>query len=231
MRFAILAAGNGSRLAADGCRTPKPMTVLNGVPMIERLARQFTDCGASRIAVVVNPCQPQTVDHIHALSLSLPLDIVVAATPSPMHSLMALSPYLEGAPFVAATVDTVFRASALKSLVAHFEEGLFDGVMGVTGLADDEKPLWVRTDAGMRITGFLDERENCRFVSAGVYALPPEALDVLGLAVREGETKFRHFQRRLLDSGLSLEAFDMGQVVDVDHASDIDAARQILLGQ
>ena len=38
----------------------------------------------------------------------------------------------------------------------------------------------------------------------------------------------RHFQRALLDKGLKLRAWPMGKVVDVDHAADIDAARQII---
>ena len=37
----------------------------------------------------------------------------------------------------------------------------------------------------------------------------------------------RYFQRRLLECGLRLKAFDMGQVVDVDHVSDIDKAAKI----
>ena len=37
----------------------------------------------------------------------------------------------------------------------------------------------------------------------------------------------RYFQRRMLESGLRLKAFDMGQVVDVDHVSDVAKACQI----
>jgi hypothetical protein len=37
----------------------------------------------------------------------------------------------------------------------------------------------------------------------------------------------RYFQRQLLESGMKLRAFDMGEVVDVDHVSDIAKAELI----
>ena len=46
MRFGIIAAGEGSRLALEGSGQPKPLVPIAGVPMIERLARIFMNCGA-----------------------------------------------------------------------------------------------------------------------------------------------------------------------------------------
>ena len=37
----------------------------------------------------------------------------------------------------------------------------------------------------------------------------------------------RYFQRQLLEAGFRLKAFDMGQVVDVDHISDVERAQKI----
>lgn len=229
MRFAIIAAGDGSRLAAEGLGVPKPLVRIEGMPMIGRLTRMFVSHGADRVAVIVNPRQPETVAFMRDLSKTLPVDLVVEDTPTPMHSLHALAPYLQGVPFCATTVDTVFRDDSLAGLIKAFEGSDFDGMMGVTGLVDDEKPLYVRTERDMTISAFLDEKADCRFVSAGVYALAPAALDVLARAVGEGEKRMRHFQRRLLDNGMRLKAFDMGQVIDVDHVADIEAARRMLL--
>ena len=41
MKFAIIAAGEGSRLAQEGITTPKPLIEIQGVPMIERLVKIF----------------------------------------------------------------------------------------------------------------------------------------------------------------------------------------------
>jgi hypothetical protein len=40
----------------------------------------------------------------------------------------------------------------------------------------------------------------------------------------------RNFQRALVASGLDVRAFDMGKIMDVDHASDIIKAKQFING-
>ena len=223
MRFGIISAGEGSRLASEGFSQPKPLVPICGVPMIERLIRIMNACGAQRIAVIVNGENPETV----SLLKSLPVDLVVKKTPTPMHSLMELAPYLEGDRFCVTTVDTVFSESRFRLMMDEFSASPFDGLMGVTSLIDDEKPLYVGTDSEMMITGFHDSQDECRYVSAGIYALKPQALDVLRGCLESGQTRMRYFQRQLLEAGMRLKAFDMGQVVDVDHVSDVARAQEI----
>ena len=144
-----------------------------------------------------------------------------------MHSLMELAPYLGQDRFCVTTVDTVFQESRFRAMVDEFSNTPFDGLMGVTAFVDDEKPLYVETDKTMTITGFHDTRNDCRFVSAGIYALKAPALDVLAECLESGQTRMRYFQRKLLEAGMRLKAFDMGQVVDVDHVCDIKKAQKI----
>lgn len=224
MRYAILSAGQGSRLAAEGFSKPKPLVPLAGMPMIERLAGIFMRCGAERIAVIVNSQHRETVDLLEDMAARMPIDLVVKDTPSPMHSLMELAPYLKGGKFCVTTVDTVFDERRFAAMTDSFLTSDYDGMMGVTALVDDEKPLYVGTDSDMMITGFHDEKGDCRFVSAGIYALTPVALDILAGCVESGNLRMRHFQRRLLAAGLKLKAFDMGRVIDVDHVSDVQKA-------
>lgn len=227
MRFGIIAAGEGSRLALEGSGQPKPLVPIAGVPMIERLARIFMNCGADRIAVIVNDRNPDTVSYVRRMSAHMPIDLVVKNTPTPMHSLMELAPYLGRERFCVTTVDTVFRENELADMMKAFESTSYDGLMGVTSLIDDEKPLYVDTDSDMLIRGFLDEQGGCRFVSAGIYALKAQALDVLAQCLESGQTRMRYFQRRLLEEGMRLKAFDMGRVIDVDHVGDIEKAGEI----
>ena len=227
MRFGIIAAGEGSRLALEGSGQPKPLVPIAGVPMIERLARIFMNCGADRIAVIVNDRNPDTASYVRRMSAHMPIDLVVKSTPTPMHSLMELAPYLGRERFCVTTVDTVFRENELVDMMKAFESTSYDGLMGVTSLIDDEKPLYVDTDSDMLIRGFLDEQGGCRFVSAGIYALKAQALDVLAQCLESGQTRMRYFQRRLLEEGMRLKAFDMGRVIDVDHVGDIEKAGEI----
>lgn len=227
MVFGIISAGEGSRLAKEGFCLPKPLVPLDGMPMIERLARIFMQCGAERIAVIVSGRDTETVSLLERLSGQIPLDLIVKPTPSPMHSLMELAPYLGDDRFCVTTVDTVFSVSRFRAMMDEFSKTTLDGLMGVTSLIDDEKPLYVDVDSEMMITGFHDLQDDCRYVSAGIYALKTAALDVLEGCLESGQTRMRYFQRQLLDSRMRLKAYDMGQVVDVDHVSDIIKAEQI----
>ena len=227
MRFGIIAAGEGSRLALEGSGQPKPLVRIGGVPMIERLARIFMNCGAQSIAVIVNDRNPETAAYVRQMAANMPIDLVVKSTPTPMHSLMELAPYLGRDRFCVTTVDTVFRENELADMMKAFESTSYDGLMGVTSLIDDEKPLYVDTDSDMLIHGFLDDQGGCRFVSAGIYALKAQALDVLAQCLESGQTRMRSFQRRLLEVGMRLKAFDMGRVIDVDHVADIEKAQEI----
>lgn len=227
MRFGIISAGKGNRLVAEGYGQPKPLVPVNGVPMIERLARIMMRCGAERIAVIVNADNRETAEFVRRLSRELPIDLTVKSTPTPMHSLMELSPYLGQGRFCVTTVDTVFAESRFRAMMDEFARIPYDGIMGVTSLIDDEKPLYVDVDGEMMIRGFLDEMGVSRFVSAGIYALNASAFDVLEGCLGSGQTRMRYFQRQLLESGLRLKAFDMGRVVDVDHADDVAKAQQI----
>ena len=231
MHFGIISAGEGSRLASEGFSLPKPLVPIGGMPMIERLTHIFMECGAERIAVIINGDNLETISLLNSLAAEMPIDLVIKKTPSPMHSLMELAPYLGDDRFCVTTVDTVFCPSRFRTMMDEFADTRYDGLMGVTSFIDDEKPLYVDTDDDMLIRGFLDEQGDCRLVSAGIYALKAPALDVLAQCLDSGQTRMRWFQRQLLEAGMRLKAFDLGQVVDVDHVSDIEKARKIALEQ
>lgn len=237
MKYAIIAAGEGSRLVSEGVAEPKPLVRLGGETLIDRLVRIFTDNGATGIVIVYRSGMDGVAAHVSRLAGTgagvrhVPVEAVEALTPSSMHSLMAIADRLEGAPFCLTTVDTVFAESAFSRYVAALSavaDGSLDGVMGVTGYVDDEKPLYVNTDGDMNITAFLDSAHACRYVSAGVYGLSPRSLGVLRACVEAGESRMRNFQRALLRGGLRLKAEDMGMVFDIDHAADIAKAESFI---
>ena len=231
MRYAVIAAGEGSRLAQEGMTTPKPLVKIGGECMIDRLVRIFVAAGAKEVCVVCNPSSEAYVKSRQ--EAGAPLRSIVRTTPSSMHSMYELMPMLEGdEPFVLTTVDTVFRESEFQDYVTAFEKmvaaGEADGLMGVTTYIDDEKPLYVATDDDLNIRAFLDADENPRYVSGGIYGLTPCALATLRRCVDRGESRMRNFQRALLTDGLQLKAFPFTKVIDVDHAGDIAKAEALL---
>ncbi|MBO7272358.1 MAG: NTP transferase domain-containing protein, partial [Bacteroidaceae bacterium] len=199
MKFAILAAGEGSRLASEGVAKPKPLVELQGVPLIERLIRIFARNGASSINIIVNEQQPETVEFIKSIEVGCPINIVIKSTPSSMHSMHALSHLLRGEKFCLTTVDTLFREDEFANYIKKFEEYEGDGIMAVTDYIDDEKPLYIATDENMEITAFCDKpTPETHYISGGIYGLSPKALDILDRCMNDGIHRMRNFQRRLV---------------------------------
>jgi NDP-sugar pyrophosphorylase family protein len=229
MKFAILAAGEGSRLASEGVAKPKPLVELQGVPLIERLIRIFARNGASSINIIVNEQQPETVEFIKSIEVRCPINIVIKSTPSSMHSMHALSHLLRGEKFCLTTVDTLFREDEFANYIKKFEEYEGDGIMAVTDYIDDEKPLYIATDENMEITAFCDKpTPETHFISGGIYGLSPKALDILDRCMNDGIYRMRNFQRRLVESGMKLKAFPLGKIIDIDHAEDIIKAEEFV---
>ena len=234
MKYAVIAAGEGSRLIKEGITTPKPLLEVNGEKLVDRLLRIFEAHGASEVAIICNEQMTEVKHHLLAVQQNyrLPLRLVVKSTSSSMHSMWELSRWLDDGPFVLTTVDTVFREAEFSRYVSDFQEALqcddADGLMGVTDYIDDEKPLYVGVGEGMWITAFLDQCDVPRYVSGGIYGLTPKSLDTLRACVERGEMRMRNFQRAMLRDGLRLKAWPFTKVLDIDHASDIQKAEAFL---
>ncbi len=232
MKFAVIAAGEGSRLLQEGVECCKPLVQIQGEPMIDRLLRIFVDNGATEIVVIVNERSTSVKEHLEQLSLPVPLRLVVRDTPSSMHSLHAIAPYLREGPFCLTTVDTIFKEDDFEEYIRTFATADADGCMAVTPFVDDEKPLYVATDGGCRIKGFHDTQEpEDKYVSGGIYCLKPNALDVLEKCIRGGMSRMRNFQRALIAEGIRLKACPFAKIVDVDHKDDIRKAEIFLKGE
>lgn len=230
MNYAIIAAGQGSRLVQEGVKKCKPLVELDGEPMIARLIRIFGQNNAESISVIVNEEMTEVKAFLDGLTVPCPLNVVVKTTSSSMHSFYELSQVMKSGKFCLTTVDTVFKEEDFARYIKAFEQDSEnDGLMAVTPFIDDEKPLFVDVDEEMRIKAFLDERENAvKYVSGGVYALNEKAFDVLECCIDGGMSRMRNFQRALIDSGLKLRAFAIDKIVDVDHASDIAVAERFI---
>ena len=237
MKYAIIAAGEGSRLAQEGIARPKPLVKVGTECLIDRLIRVFIQNGATEIVAICNEQMTEVRAHLQQIQQAgeIPLKFVVKSTPSSMHSMWELSRWLRDEPFVLTTVDTIFREEEFRTYVDTFrknvEQGEADGLMGVTDYIDDEKPLYVSTDDDLQITGFLDRCDSPRYISGGIYGLTPRSIDTLGRCIERGESRMRNFQRALGADGLRLKAWPFSKVLDIDHASDIQKAECFLRGE
>lgn len=229
MHYAIIAAGEGSRLTGEGVATPKPLVQIGGEPLINRLIRIFEQNNAESISIILNSNIPALIEHVSNLKTEVKLNIVNKSTPSSMHSFYELSPYLNNK-FCLTTIDTIFREEEFKTFITDFETSQnHAGAMVVTDYIDDEKPLYVSTDEELNITGFHDSHiEGIKYISGGIYALTSPALEVLNKCIESGISRMRNYQRALITAGLKLKAVPFTKVIDIDHATDIEKAEQFI---
>lgn len=235
--FGIIAAGDGNRIKEEGSMLPKPLVEIEGKPMIGRLIDIMMSCGANSVSVIVNSDMPEVWDYLQELhpESGCELKMISKKTPSSMHSFYELLNLMKPTgKFVITTVDTIFRRVDFENYVEYFRNAPhdIDGVMGVTSFIDDEKPLYVETEGRHRIVAYKDAPfEGVKYVSAGIYGLHPSAFPVLQECISTGMNRMRNFQRKLVEKGLNLDAYDLGKVLDVDHIADIDKANKFLRGE
>lgn len=234
MKFAIIAAGDGSRLAQEGITEPKPLVKVRGERLIDRLIRIFMGNNATEIVVICNEQMSDVASHLKMIQdeglngRHVPLRFVIKSTPSSMHSFYELRHFLCDEPFILTTVDTIFDESEFHDYVLSFQDKIAQGtdaLMGVTDYIDDEKPLYVGVAKVMRINGYYDTPQaDSRFISAGIYGLTASSLDILETCIEKGESRMRNFQRALVAADLRIEAFPLTKVFDIDHIEDIKKA-------
>ncbi len=230
MNYAIIAAGEGSRLAQEGVAKPKPLVELQGEPMIGRLINIMLRSNAESISIIVNEHMTEVREYLESLELPVPLNLVVKTTPSSMHSLWHLSRVIPKGKFCLTTVDTIFREEDFRGYIEAFEDDeQHDGMWAVTPFVDDEKPLWVDVDEEMGITAFRDKPwHGSKYVSGGIYAMTDKAFVVLDKCIEQGISRMRNFQRALVEADFNLQAYSIDKIVDVDHADDIATAEAFL---
>ena len=129
MKFAIISAGEGSRLSQEGSQLPKPLVEINGKAMIDRLVDIFIANGAEQIVIIINNEVQMTKNHLAELKAKspVPVEVVVKTTPSSMHSFFELSRYLKDDKFCLTTVDTIFGEDEFSKYITEFRQGRTDG--------------------------------------------------------------------------------------------------------
>lgn len=230
MKAGIIAAGEGSRLKSEGVPGPKPLVRVGGMTLLERLLSTFHRCGIREVHCIINEESTEIRDYTDRLGLPLKVSFLVKSTPSSMHSLFELSPYLSDGPFLLSTVDSIFDEDELRSFLARSAAiPPADGVLAVTSFVDDENPLYVRTAEDGSVLSF-SKTERAPVVTGGLYLFSPRIFTEIPAAGRAGMERLRNFLAHLIASGYRFETFPFSKIVDIDHARDIAVAEAMLGG-
>ena len=147
MNYAIIAAGEGSRLRKEGFKSVKPLVKVCGEYLIERLIRIFKDNKAEQISIIINEESEDLQQFLNSRDFGVKINLIVKSTPSSLHSFWNIIHHSNFEECCLTTVDTIFNENDFKQYISYFQKdkGL-DALMGITDFIDDEKPLYVQTD-------------------------------------------------------------------------------------
>ncbi|HEY3219786.1 MAG TPA: NTP transferase domain-containing protein [Gemmatimonadales bacterium] len=225
MQGLILAGGRGSRLAADGVETPKPLVEIAGRPQIVNLIETFAELGCESITCMVR--DGITVELPRASRAS----VRTCRTPSSLHTLVAGLATVPPGPVFCAMVDTVMPPGDWRRVYRGVTERLEAGsvaVLAVTPFVDDELPLYVTRDAEGLATGIFDTPPRAPLlVTGGVYGLNAQARRLAAVAVASLH-RMRAFLRLLVELRAPVATVEVPRIIDLDHKRDLEAAERWL---
>jgi NDP-sugar pyrophosphorylase family protein len=226
LRGGIIAAGEGSRLRADGYRVSKPMVPVAGRPLIEHALDRFRAADIRRLTIVINEASDDCRQWLEGHAGDFDLDMIVRSTPSSYATFRIVADQLAGAPAVITTVDTVMPADQFRTFVAAASRFPDDAVvLGVTGHVDDEKPLWVTLDTS---NGRIQRigMNNGSHVTAGLYWLPAKRPP----GPAKNFARLRDYLGALVAEAQPIYGVVLPCVFDIDRARDVAAAEGAVFG-
>jgi choline kinase len=230
LQGAIIAAGRGDRLRTSmRDEIPKPLVKLGGEAMLSRQARALLDAGADSVVAVINSETARVAGEM-AIEIPTSIRLVVRDTTNSMETMLALGEILEPGWFIASTVDAVIPQNELvrfvnvsRKKIEECRDKNLAGVLAVTRWRGEAKPLFADVTADGLILG-LGNRQTST-VTAGLYFLSTGIFDYAVDARRAGLDALRRFLAMIIERGMRLDAIEIDGSIDVDEASDLDAAR------
>jgi choline kinase len=235
LQGAIIAAGRGDRLRTSTREDiPKPLVKLDGEAMLSRQARALLAAGASSVVAVINSETARVAgENEMALEISRSVRLVVRDTANSMETMLALGEVLEPGWFIASTVDAVIPQAELARFVNESRRKIEEcrdknlaGVLAVTRWRGEARPLFADVTENGLILRLGDGQTS--MVTAGIYFLSTRVFDFATDAGRAGLDALRRFLALIIERGMRLDAIEIEGSIDVDEASDLDAARLAL---
>jgi NDP-sugar pyrophosphorylase family protein len=217
----VIAAGKGSRL--KGLGVPKPMVEVAGVPLIEHVLTNFQAAGIVSVAVIFNSSEEGCAAYVRERFATLVTKVVVKTTRSSLESFREILGAAPKGRLLVSTVDAFCPREDFLRFVRLAAKAPSDAtVLAVTGFVEDEKPLWVTTTRKGRVTVVGGASGDA--VTAGIYVVPER---VRRMGIPSSLPRLRDFLAWLCKSGEPMQALEIGKVVDVDRAEDLEMAEEL----
>ncbi|MBC3936354.1 nucleotidyltransferase family protein [Undibacterium sp. CY7W] len=174
----IMAGGLGTRLAELTRDTPKPMLKVGSRPLLETIVRGYADQGFRRFYFAVNYKSEQIEAHFGDGS-ALGIEVRYLREQQRMGTAGALSllPERPTLPFIVTNADLLTKEDHCAMVDLHAESGA-DATMGVRPY-EMQVPFGVVQEREGRIIGIEEKPTQVFTVSAGMYVLSPQVLELV----------------------------------------------------
>jgi L-glutamine-phosphate cytidylyltransferase len=233
----LLAAGSGSRLHPLTQNTPKCLTEVNGVPILERLVSCLNQHGFKRLVVVTGYFESCIKDFLGTQVGGLTIDYVYSplyATTNNIYSLWMAREIIRE-PFLLIESDLVFDMSLLDDMLYPDRIAIarmrpcMNGTTVTVDRFQDVKAFWIGT------AGPLDE---LMYKTVNIYSLSlsswhqiKKRLDQHISAGRVNDYYETVFAEMVADGSLSLQTvlFDNKPWYEIDTIEDLAAAEKMFL--
>jgi dTDP-glucose pyrophosphorylase len=221
----LMAGGRGTRLHPLTESMPKPMLPIGERPLLEHVIGQVRDAGFSRVLIAVN-YRADVIEQHFGDGSEHGVQIGYLHEDQPLGSAGALR--LAGAeldqPFVVMNADLLTNVNLAALMRFHRQEGNAITV-GVRQYAL-ELPYGIAELDGTRIVSLDEKPTQAFFVNAGIYAVDPAAVELMG-----GEHSERFDMTDLIaaamQAGLRVGGFPIREYwIDIGQLADYERAEQ-----
>jgi NDP-mannose synthase len=171
--------GRGERLRPTTDATPKALLTVGGVPMVERLLRQITDCGMLRVTVITGWLGHLIEAHLRDIAGSLgspTLDFVHEDRPiGNVGSLFRVAH--RGHRILFAFGDLVTDLSFARLLAVHEERGA--DITLTSHYEMHQVRLGEIVTSGDWVLDYMEKPEKRFLICSGIAVFEPQALDLI----------------------------------------------------
>lgn len=227
MKAAIIAAGEGSRLAAAVPGLPKPLIPVAGRPLAHWVVDGLHAAGAAAVTVLTNSRGAAVAPDLAKAFPGLTFDAVTADTASSFESFRLVSLRLAATEeaFLVSTTDALISPADVSRFWRECRDTTAEIGLALTSFVDDEKPLWADLADDGRISGLGAAAREKTAVTCGLYYMTRAAANRLPAA--DSHRRLRDFLASQAASG-RVHGVLLSKTLDVDRPEDLAAAETFL---
>ncbi len=228
-RAVVMAGGQGSRLRPLTVALPKPMLLVGGRPVMERIIDQLRAVGVSQVEITTHHNADKIVEHFGGgEAFGVKISYVNEESPLGTAGFLGLIERPQE-PLLVINGDIVTQMNFRKMFAYHREQNAEMTV--AVRRYDFQVPYGVVECGGSRVTRLEEKPMIEFFVNAGIYLIEPSVFNVVQPRQHLNMTELI---QKLLACGRPVASFpvceywlDIGQLADYERAQT-DAANGIL---